>query len=201
MSIHFQPDTPYESHVDGVRNDTDHGEAHFDRLYQPDQPTEFLSQSFTFEDGRTDLCRTGEHTRTSSFRTTTVTNRDYRSQRVLRLPRLEVVVALAGAVGRDTRAHRRTAHWYGSRPVRERALSRLPRVGAPTHACDGTTAPASESASRVVPRAPGGRCPAVGPVVGHGSGRAFRWWHPPPVRGSLEDLRTVLAGDRSLAYG
>lgn len=55
MSVHFQPDTPYESHVEVARIDTTHGEPHFDRLYESDQPKEWLGERYAFADGRDDL--------------------------------------------------------------------------------------------------------------------------------------------------
>lgn len=55
ISVHFQPDDPYASHVEVARIDTGHGEPHFDRLYQPDQPKEWLGQDYTYEDARADL--------------------------------------------------------------------------------------------------------------------------------------------------
>lgn len=54
MSIHFQPD-PYASQVEVARIDTSHGEPHFDRLYEPDQPKEWLGQDYTYDDARRDL--------------------------------------------------------------------------------------------------------------------------------------------------
>jgi hypothetical protein len=55
MSVHFQPDRPYESHVEVARIDTTHGEPHFDRLYEPGQPKEWLGRDCTYEDARADL--------------------------------------------------------------------------------------------------------------------------------------------------
>lgn len=41
LSIHFQPDDPYASHIEVARIDTKHGEPHFDRLYDaPDDDFE-----------------------------------------------------------------------------------------------------------------------------------------------------------------
>lgn len=54
MSIHFQPD-PYASQVEVARIDTTDGEPHFDRLYEPDQPKEWLGKSYTCEQARRDL--------------------------------------------------------------------------------------------------------------------------------------------------
>ena len=55
MSIHFQPDDPYESQVEVARIDTAHGEPHFDRLYEPGQRKEWLGQSYTYHDAQNDL--------------------------------------------------------------------------------------------------------------------------------------------------
>ncbi len=52
ISIHFQPDPPYERHVEIARIDTAHGEPHFDRLYEPDQPKEWLRPEYSFEEAR-----------------------------------------------------------------------------------------------------------------------------------------------------
>lgn len=43
ISVHFQPNDPYASHVEVARIDTGHGEPHFDRLYRQDQPKESRS--------------------------------------------------------------------------------------------------------------------------------------------------------------
>jgi hypothetical protein len=55
ITIHFQPDTPYEPHVEVARIDSAHGEPHFDRLYELDQPKEWLGPDYSFEDAREDL--------------------------------------------------------------------------------------------------------------------------------------------------
>ncbi len=55
MGIHFQPDDPYGSQVEVARIDTTHGEPHFDRLYKPDQPKDWLGQNYTYEQARRDL--------------------------------------------------------------------------------------------------------------------------------------------------
>lgn len=55
ISIHFQPENPYESHIEVARIDTEHSEPHFDRLFEPDQRKEWLGQSYTYEDARQDL--------------------------------------------------------------------------------------------------------------------------------------------------
>ena len=55
ISIHFQPDDPYASHVEVARIDTAHGEPPFDRLYAPDQHKDWLGQGYTFEDARREL--------------------------------------------------------------------------------------------------------------------------------------------------
>jgi hypothetical protein len=55
ISIHFQPATPYESHVEVARIDTEHGEPHFDRLYESDQRKQWLDHDYTFQEAREDL--------------------------------------------------------------------------------------------------------------------------------------------------
>jgi hypothetical protein len=55
ISVHYQPDFPYTSHVEIARIDTEHGEPHFDRLYTPDQRKEWLGQDYTYEDARHEL--------------------------------------------------------------------------------------------------------------------------------------------------
>ena len=55
ISIHFQPDDPYASHVEVARIDTTHGEPHFDRLHEPDQPKKWLGQDYTYDDARHEL--------------------------------------------------------------------------------------------------------------------------------------------------
>ena len=55
ITIHFQPDEPFESHVEVARIDTRHGEPHFDRLYESDQPKSWLGANYTYEDARQDL--------------------------------------------------------------------------------------------------------------------------------------------------
>jgi len=55
ISVHFQPDDPYSSHVEVARIDTDHGEPHFDRLYEPDRCKDWLGQDYTYEDARREL--------------------------------------------------------------------------------------------------------------------------------------------------
>jgi hypothetical protein len=52
LSIHFQPDDSYASHVEVARIDTSHGEPHFDHLYASPQRKEWLGQSYTFADAR-----------------------------------------------------------------------------------------------------------------------------------------------------
>ncbi len=55
ISVHFQPDDPYASHVEVARIDTDHGEPHFDRLYESDQRKEWLGPDYSYGDARADL--------------------------------------------------------------------------------------------------------------------------------------------------
>lgn len=55
LTIHFQPDEPYASHIEVARIDTGHGQPHFDRLYLPQQPKEWLGQDYTYEQARQDL--------------------------------------------------------------------------------------------------------------------------------------------------
>jgi hypothetical protein len=55
ISIHFQPDDPYASHIEIARIDTEHGEPHFDRLYEPSQPKDWLGHEYTYEDARREL--------------------------------------------------------------------------------------------------------------------------------------------------
>lgn len=55
ISIHYQPDAPYESRVGVARIDTERGEPHFDRLYEPDQPNEWLGREHTYRDARETL--------------------------------------------------------------------------------------------------------------------------------------------------
>ena len=55
ITIHFQPDAPYESHVEVARIDTKHGEPHFDHLYESGQRKEWLGQDYTYEEARRDL--------------------------------------------------------------------------------------------------------------------------------------------------
>lgn len=55
LSIHFQPDTPYTNHVEVARIDTRHGEAHFDRLFEPNQRKEWLGAEYTYDDARRTL--------------------------------------------------------------------------------------------------------------------------------------------------
>lgn len=55
ITIHFQPDDPFENHVEVARIDTSHGEPHFDRLYRPLQPKDWLGQDYTYEVARRDL--------------------------------------------------------------------------------------------------------------------------------------------------
>jgi hypothetical protein len=55
ISVHFQPEDPYASHVEIARIDTEHGEPHFDRLYDPDQRTAWLGQDYTYENARREL--------------------------------------------------------------------------------------------------------------------------------------------------
>lgn len=55
ISIHFQPNDPYGSQVEVARIDTEHGEPHFDHLYEPDERKEWLGQNYTYEEARRDL--------------------------------------------------------------------------------------------------------------------------------------------------
>jgi hypothetical protein len=55
ISIHFQPEAPYESHVEVARIDTEHGEPHFDRLYEPNQPKEWLGREYSYREAREEL--------------------------------------------------------------------------------------------------------------------------------------------------
>lgn len=55
LSIHFQPDDPQGSHVEIARIDTEHGEPHFDRLYEQDQRKDWLGKDYTYEQARQDL--------------------------------------------------------------------------------------------------------------------------------------------------
>lgn len=55
ISIHFQPDVPYEPHVEVARIDTAHGQPHFDRLFEQGQPKEWLGADYSYEDARRDL--------------------------------------------------------------------------------------------------------------------------------------------------
>lgn len=55
ICIHFQPDAPYESHVEVARIDTEHGEPHFDHLYESEQRKEWLGQDYTYEEARRNL--------------------------------------------------------------------------------------------------------------------------------------------------
>jgi len=52
LSLHFQPDDPYEHHTEVARIDTSHGEPHFDHLYVSPQRKEWLGQEYTFADAR-----------------------------------------------------------------------------------------------------------------------------------------------------
>lgn len=61
ISIHFQPDEPYENHVEVARIDTAHGEAHFDKLFKQDQPKEWLGENYTYEDARQELFPKWKH--------------------------------------------------------------------------------------------------------------------------------------------
>lgn len=61
ITIHFQPDEPYDDHVEVARIDTVHGEPHFDRLFEPDQPKEWLGTEYTYEDARRDLFSNWKH--------------------------------------------------------------------------------------------------------------------------------------------
>ena len=47
ISVHFQPEDPYASHVEIAHIDTEHGESQFHRLYDPDQGTDFHGQDST----------------------------------------------------------------------------------------------------------------------------------------------------------
>jgi hypothetical protein len=55
ISVHFQPEDPYASHVEIARIDTEHGEPHFDRPYDPDQGTNWLGQDYTYKNVRREL--------------------------------------------------------------------------------------------------------------------------------------------------
>ena len=55
LSVHFQPDDHFESHVEVARIDTSHGEPHFDRLYTPTERKEWLGDDYGFEAARRDL--------------------------------------------------------------------------------------------------------------------------------------------------
>lgn len=55
ISVHFQPNDPYASHVEVARIDSEHGEPHFDHLYEPDQRKEWLGQDYTYADAHRDL--------------------------------------------------------------------------------------------------------------------------------------------------
>lgn len=55
ISVHFQPDDPYAGHVEVARIDTQHGEPHFDRLYESTQRKEWLGQEYTYEEARRDV--------------------------------------------------------------------------------------------------------------------------------------------------
>jgi len=55
LSVHFQPDDHFESHVEVARIDTSHGEPHFDRLYTPTERKEWLGDDYSFEAARRDL--------------------------------------------------------------------------------------------------------------------------------------------------
>lgn len=61
ISIHFQPDEPYENHVEVARIDTAHGEPHFDKLYKQVQPKEWLGANYTYDDARRDLFSNWKH--------------------------------------------------------------------------------------------------------------------------------------------
>ena len=75
MSIHFQPDDPYESQVGVARIDTAHGEPHFDRLYEPtDNEKNGLARATRITTPKTTCFRTGERTLISTFRTTIAPN-------------------------------------------------------------------------------------------------------------------------------
>lgn len=51
----FPTGCPYARHVEVARIDTEHGEPHFDRLFEPDQPKEWLGQGYTYADARRKL--------------------------------------------------------------------------------------------------------------------------------------------------
>lgn len=55
ISVHFQPDNPFDSHVEVARIDTNHGEPHFDHLYEHDQRKEWLGQNYTYAEARREL--------------------------------------------------------------------------------------------------------------------------------------------------
>ena len=55
ISVHFQPEDHYASHVEIARIDTEHGEPHFDRLYAPDQRTDWLGQDYSYQNARREL--------------------------------------------------------------------------------------------------------------------------------------------------
>ena len=52
LSVHFQPDDHFESHVEVARIDTSHGEPHFDHLYESSDRKEWLGQDYSFGDAR-----------------------------------------------------------------------------------------------------------------------------------------------------
>jgi hypothetical protein len=57
ISVHFQPEDPYASHVEIARIDTEYGEPHFDRLYDLDQRTDWLGQARLCRDSPLSLQR------------------------------------------------------------------------------------------------------------------------------------------------
>jgi hypothetical protein len=57
ISVHFQPEDPYASHVEIARIDTEYGEPHFDRLSDPDQRTDWLGQARLCRDSPLSLQR------------------------------------------------------------------------------------------------------------------------------------------------
>jgi len=71
ISVHFQPADRFESHQEIARIDTAHGEPHFDRRYDPDQPKEWLGEDYTYEDARTELLSNWRRYAEQYFQTTT----------------------------------------------------------------------------------------------------------------------------------
>lgn len=55
VTIHYPGSLPNESDTQVARMDTRHGQPHFDRLFEPDQPKEWLPPDFTLADAETIL--------------------------------------------------------------------------------------------------------------------------------------------------